>query len=235
VDATAVRYQRVSDGVSVITLDDGKANALSLPMQAAIGDALDAAERDDAAVVLEGRPGMFSGGFDLATLQGADQAAAAMVIGGFRLAERLLRFPNPVVVACSGHAVAMGAFLLLAVDQRLGAAGDFRIVANEVAIGLTMPRAAIELCRLRLSPAHFHRAVLTSHVHDPHAAVAAGFLDEVVAPDALAPTSLAAAARLRGLDVAAYRGTKARAVGPALELLAEAIAADDAELSAALA
>jgi enoyl-CoA hydratase len=129
----------------------------------------------------------------------------------------------------------MGAFLLLATDQRLGAAGDFRIVANEVAIGLTMPRAAIELCRLRLAPAHFHRAVLTSQVHDPHAAVAAGFLDDVVAPEVLAPSALASAERLRVLDVAAYRGTKARAIGPALDRLREAIAEDDAELAAALA
>ena len=115
---TLLDYQ-LSDGVATITLDDGKVNALSLEMQAAIGAAIDRAEADDAAIVLTGRPGMFSAGFDLATIgAGGAESAGGWCIGGFRLAQRLLTYPRPVVVGCTGHAIAMGTFLMFAADYR---------------------------------------------------------------------------------------------------------------------
>jgi enoyl-CoA hydratase len=198
-------------GVATITLDDGKANVLSPSMQGAIGSALDQAEADDAVVVLTGRPGVFSGGFDLRVLGAGGDEAVTMLRGGFQLAHRLLSFSRPVVVACTGHAVAMGAFTLLSADYRIGADGPFRIVANEVAIGLTMPHSALAILRWRLVPAYFDRAVMLSETFDPHAAVAAGFLDRVVAPDEVLPAALELAAAAAALDARAHAGTKRRA------------------------
>ena len=167
----------VDEGVATITMDDGKVNVLSLPMLTALGDALDRAQAEEAVVVLAGREGMFSAGFDLATLRGGGTDATDMLRAGFDLAHRLLSFPAPVVVACTGHAVAMGVFVLLSADYRIGTLGSFRITANEVAIGLPMPNSAIEICRQRLTPAHFHRTVVLAEVFPPETAVDAGFLD----------------------------------------------------------
>jgi enoyl-CoA hydratase len=147
------------DTIATITIDDGKVNALSLAVLAELNAALDQAERGGAVVILAGRDGVFSAGFDLPALRGGGPDAIAMLRAGFELAARLLAFPRPVVIACTGHAVAMGVFLLLCGDYRVGATGPYKITANEVAIGLTMPRAAVEICRQRLTPAHAARGV----------------------------------------------------------------------------
>jgi len=222
----------LGDGVATITVDDGKVNALSPAMLGEIGTALDRADADGAVVLLTGRPGMFSAGFDLRVLGAGGAGAAEMLRAGFELSYRLLSFPAPVVIACSGHALAMAVFLVLSGDYRLGADGAFRIGANEVAIGLTMPRAAIEVCRQRLAPAHFHRAVNNAEIYTPAAAVAAGFLDEVVAPEDLAARARERALALGALDRAAHRATKLRARHGALEALRAAIGTDDAEVRA---
>jgi len=223
---------RCADGVATITMDDGKANALSPAMLAAVNRGLDEAEAQPAVVLLTGRPGTFSGGFALPVLMGGGAEALAMLRAGFALSERLLSFPTPVVIACPGHAIAMGAFLLLSGDVRLGAAGPFRIVANEVAIGLTMPRAAVEICRQRLTPAAFNRAVLLSETFAPDDAVPAGFLDRVVDAPALAAAARDTATALGRLDPTAHAATKARTRAATLDALRTAIAADFAELEA---
>ncbi|HZB71759.1 MAG TPA: crotonase/enoyl-CoA hydratase family protein [Acidimicrobiales bacterium] len=224
------RYE-LEDAVATITMDDGKVNALSPAMLAALGEALDRAADDRAVVVLRGRAGTFSAGFHLPTLRAGGPEAVGMIRGGFELAERLLSFPTPVVVACTGHAVAMASFVLLAGDLRIGAAGEFRIQANEVAIGLTMPRAAIELCRQRLTPAAFSRAVLLSEPFTPDQAVDAGFLDRVVDPSALDDAARSAATALTALDLDAHRASKLRAREGTLQAVHDAIAVDAAELA----
>jgi enoyl-CoA hydratase len=201
----------LADGVATITMDDGKVNALSPNMLGELNAALDQAEADQTAVVLTGRSGVFSAGFDLAVLRARGPAAVAMFRSGFELAARLLAFPAPVLAACSGHAVAMGAFLLLAADYRIGVAGPFRITANEVAIGVTMPQAAIELCQARLAPPAFSKAVMLAEVFSPEDAAAAGFLDQVVGPTDLEAEVAAAAGRLSQLDRPALVATKLRA------------------------
>jgi enoyl-CoA hydratase len=225
-----VHYE-LGDGVATITMDDGKVNALSPTMLAGINGALDRAADDSAVVVLRGREGTFSAGFHLPTLRAGGPEATGMVRGGFELAARLLSFPRPVVVACTGHAVAMASFLLLSGDVRLGASGPFRIVANEVAIGLTMPHAAIELCRQRLTPAAFSRAVLLSETFSPDEAAVAGFLDRVVDPAALADEARSTATALAALDPNAHRASKLRARGATLQAIRAAIADDAAELT----
>lgn len=216
-------------GVAVIAMDDGKANVLSPAMLASINAALDKVG-DHEVVVLTGRPGMFSAGFDLSVLQSGGPASFEMLMGGFALSRRLLSWPTPVIIACSGHAIAMGVFLVLSGDYRIGVRGPYKLTANEVAIGLLMPRTAIEICRQRLTPAAFNRAVLLAEVFGPDEAVSAGFLDRVVDPADLMDESQRAAAQFAALSMGAHAGSKARVRQAALDAMDAAISADDAEL-----
>ena len=216
--------------ICTITLDDGKVNVLSPQMLGQMNAALDRAGEDRAAVVLAGRKGKFSAGFDLAVIGKGGSDAVDMLINGFRLAERLLSFPMPVVIACTGHALAMGSFLLLSADYRIGADGAHKIGANEVAIGMTMPRFGVEICRQRLAPAHFHRAVISAEIYSPAGAVEAGFLDRVVPEDELIAAARDKATALAELNMPAHTATKLRARDKALQAVREAIEADEADL-----
>ena len=227
-----VSYQ-LEDSIATLTMDDGKVNVLTLQMLTELNAALDQATADRAVVVLTGRAGVFSAGFDLAVLRSGGSEALAMLRAGFELAERILSFPTPVLIACTGHAVAMGVFLLLSGDYQVGSAGPYKITANEVAIGLTMPRAAIEICRQRLAPAHFNRAVINAEVFSPGEAVAGGFLDRVVQPSELHDVARAAAVELAKLDMNAHAATKLRARNHGLTAIRAAIEADDAALRGA--
>ena len=217
---------RLDDAIATITIDDGKVNVLSLAVLTEVNAALDRAEQDQAVVVLSGREGVFSAGFDLPVLRAGGPDALAMLRAGFETAARLLAFPRPVVIACTGHAVAMGVFLLLCGDYRVGATGPFKITANEVAIGLTMPRAAVEICRQRLTPAHFNRAVIIAETFSPADAVAAGFLDRTVEASEVHEVARGVAAQLAALDRDAHAATKRRARGRALDAIRAAIDMD---------
>ena len=226
--STLVRYE-CSDGIATITLDDGKANVLGSAMLRALNDALDRAEADRAVVVLTGRERMFSGGFDLAVFRGNPGGLLDMLETGARLAARLLAFPRPVLAACNGHAIAMGAFLLLCADLRIGADTDTRIQVNEVQAGLTLPRFAIELCRSRLSAAHRPMVVLAASPCTPRQAQAAGFLDEIVAPAELGDAVRQRALAVAALDATAFAATKQRLNADLLATLQTAIERDAAE------
>jgi enoyl-CoA hydratase len=223
---------RLEESIATITMDDGKMNVLSLPMFAELSAALDRAEADRAVVVLTGREGAFSAGFDLRALGAGGASTRDLVRTGFELAERVLSFPAPVVVACSGHALAMGVFLVLSGDYRVGAAGAYRIGANEVAIGITMPFFGVEICRQRLAPAHFHRAVVNAEIYAPDDAVAAGFLDRVVPAAELQAFARTTAGRLAQLDFDVHAASKRRARDHALRAIRAAIEADDAAFRA---
>ena len=214
-------------GVAVLVMDDGKANAMSGAMQAALNAALDRAEAEAGAIVLAGRPGKFSAGFDLGVLMGGGPEAVAMTNGGFELAHRVSACPVPVVAACTGHAIAMGAFLLLSCDYRVGADDDYRLSANEVAIGITMPHTAIEVVTHRLPPHVAERALLQSEVFSAANAVQTGWLDALAAPDAVVDVAVAHATHLvETLNPEAHAATKARVRERHLEALALAVAAD---------
>lgn len=230
---TLVTYER-NDAVATISMDDGKVNVLSLAMLSELNAAFDQAEADGAVPVLSGRPGVFSAGFDLAVLTGGGEDALRMLRGGFELSERLLSLSLPVVIACTGHALAMGSFLLLSGDYRLGAEGAFKIGANEVAIGMVMPQAAIEVCRQRLATPFFGRAVIDAEIFSPATAVQAGFLDATAPADALAQAALGIAGQLAGLNLQAHAATKLRTRREVLDRLHRAIEDDDAALRAAL-
>lgn len=205
-----------SGDVAVLRLDDGKANAISPAVLQAFGEALDQAEEAGQAVALVGRPGRFSAGFDLSVLREGPAAGRALVTGGAQLALRLARFPAPVVIACTGHALAMGAVLLTAADTRIGAAGDFKLGFNEVAIGMTTPVFLMELARERISKRHFTRAIVQAEIYGPEAAVDAGLLDRTVEAERVVEVAHAEAERLAKLPRGAYVGTRALARAAAL-------------------
>lgn len=218
----------LEESVATIAMDDGKVNVMSAEMLTALNEAFDRAAADRAAVLLKGRPGVFSAGFDLAVLKAGGENSRRVVRMGFELGYRILSFPAPVVVACTGHAIAMGVFLVLSADYRLGADGPYKIGANEVAIGITMPYFAIEMCRQRLAPAQFHRAVTCSEIFAPADAVPAGFLDRVVPPAELEGEERNVALALSKLDRDVFAKSKLRAVEQPLRAIRTAIETDAA-------
>lgn len=200
----------LQDGVAVLTLDDGKANALSTPVIEAFEQALDRALEEATAVVVAGRPERFCAGFDLKVmLQGMDQAAALLQRGA-SLFMKLYGLPLPVVVACTGHAVAGGALLVLTGDHRVGAAGPYRIGLNEVEIGMPVPVLAMELARDRLVATELHKATLHARIYAPDDAVRAGWLDEVVPAGEVLARARAEAARLGAFARFPYAASKRR-------------------------
>jgi enoyl-CoA hydratase len=217
--AQAVRLDRAGD-VAVITIDDGKANALSHAVIDAIDNALDEAASDANAVVLAGRPGRFSAGFDLSVMKGGPDDVRALVRAGADLSVRLYTFPRPVVIAATGHALAAGAILLMAADVRIGAEGAFKIGLNEVAIGMPVPHFASELARDRLSRRHLTAATLLATVYEPEAARDAGYLDAVVAPDAVIDTAIERATALAStLSIPAFEATRRTIREPVASLI----------------
>ena len=211
---------RHDESIAVITLDDGKANVLGLGMQQAINEALDNADRDDVgAVVIAGNQKVFSGGFDLKVFQSGDvDASIAMLKGGFELSHRLLSYPKPVVMACTGHAIAMGSFLLCSGDHRIAAPG-YNIQANEVSIGMVMPYAALEVVKLRLTRSAYQQAVGLSKVYFGEAALAAGWIDEIVLPDAVLERAEDAAHEYAKLHKGAHAASKLRARAETLDAI----------------
>lgn len=224
---------QTAEHVTTLTLDDGKVNAMSLAMFMALNAALDQAQAAGTVVVIRGRPGIFSAGFDLATLRAGGDAARQMLLAGAGLTERLLSFPAPVLAVLTGPAMAMGAFLALSADARI-ALDDvrFKIAANEVAIGLTMPRFAAIVLRHRLTPAQCDLAAITARPVDVRGALAGGWIDDAVPAAQLDAAVDASTAALAGLDRAAHVGTKLRMRAGTLGALREAISADTADWNA---
>jgi enoyl-CoA hydratase len=222
---------RLDDTVAVITLDDGKANAIGHATLAACNDALDRAESEARAVVIEGRHGRFSAGFDLATMTESTEAMRELVIGGARLMMRIYGSPLPTVAACTGHALAAGALLLLSCDRRLGTAGTAKIGLNEVAIGMPLPVFAVELARERLAPSEFTAATMGARVYDPEGAVRAGYLDEVVADFDLVTAAIGEARELGELHSGAYSRTKTVARQAVIDRILDTLEDDMASIS----
>ncbi|GLZ86950.1 enoyl-CoA hydratase [Metapseudomonas resinovorans] len=225
-----ISYQ-LEDGIATLTLSNGKVNAISPDVIAAFNAALDRAEQDRAIVIITGQPGILSGGYDLKVMTSGPQNAVALVAAGSTLARRMLAHPYPVIVACPGHAVAKGAFILLSADYRIGVEGPFNIGLNEVQIGMTMHHVGIELARDRLRKSAFHRSVINGEMFDPQGALDAGFLDKVVPVEQLQETARAAALQLKKINMTAHRNTKLKVRKALLETLDAAIELDKQHLA----
>ncbi len=201
----------LEDGIATIELADGGSNLLSPLMISSVNAALDKAEREAGAVVLTGAGTVFSAGFDLKVMKAGPVPAFKMLMGGFATVTRLVKLPLPLVVASNGHTVAAGVFLLLAGDYRYGTDGDFKIVLNEVEIGMTMPHTALAIAKYRLTTSAFEQVINQSVVYSPVDAKDAGFLDEVVIADSLINDAQLRAKNLAELNAKAFRQTKLRA------------------------
>lgn len=220
-----ISYQ-FEDGIATLTLCNGKVNAISPDVIAAFNVALDRAAQDKAIVIVTGQPGILSGGYDLKVMTSGPQNAVNLVAAGSTLARRMLAHPFPIIVACPGHAVAKGAFILLSADYRIGVEGPFSIGLNEVQIGMTMHHVGIELARDRLGKAAFQRSVINGEMFDPQGAVNAGFLDKLVPADQLLATAQAVAQQMKKINMSAHKNTKLKVRKALLETLDQAIELD---------
>ncbi len=223
--STIVTYTH-KDGVATIAMDDGKANALGTSVWAELNAALDKAEAKNAIVVLTGREGMFSGGFDLKEIGNGPQDALVLTSLGSRFARRIMAYPRPVILAATGHTIAMGAFLALACDYRMIKEGKFKTGLNETLIGMTMHNFGIELGRYRLTNQYFNRCVINAEIFGPKDAVRAGFFDRVVPEDQWDMTIAGAAQMFGQLNETAFKGTKLRARKAIFKILDQAIEDD---------
>lgn len=217
------------DAYTALHLDDGKANALGFEMIAAINGGLDTAAEREMPVVIQGRPGKFSAGFDLSVMVNQDDETRRLLSQGAELSLRLMRFETPVILAVTGHALAMGALLCLSADYRIGVEGEFKLGLNEAAIGMTLPWFGVELARHRLATTHFTASVGLAKIYDPSTAVEAGFLDEAVAAEGFEARVEEMAKTVAKLDMAAHRGSKERVREEFFKRSAEGMQRDFAE------
>jgi len=216
----------MNDGVAVIALDDGKANALGSQMWAELNAALDRAEKDDAIVIITGRDGMMSGGFDLKEMGDGPQDALELTSKGSKFARRIMSHPRPVIMAAPGHTIAMGAFLALACDYSMIKAGSYKVGLNETLIGMTMHNFGIEMGRYHLSKNYFNRCVINGEIFDPKSAMHAGFFDRVI-PEEQWPMAIPMAGQMFGqLNAKAFRETKLRSRKEIFAILDQAIEDD---------
>tara|TARA_R110001606_G_scaffold55599_3_gene135323 strand:+ start:2049 stop:2750 length:702 start_codon:yes stop_codon:yes gene_type:complete len=220
-----VTYQS-EEKYAIITIHNGKANAISHEVIAGLNLSLDKAEQDDKIVILTGTPGIFSGGFDLKVMSKSAASAKELVTKGSQLSLRMLSFSKPIIIACNGHAIAKGAFLLLSADYRIGVEGDFKIGLNEVMIGMTMHNAGIAIAKSRLTEVYVNRSVNNAEIFSSKDAVKAGFLDVIVPENQLLPTAIKVAEMFTKLNKKAHAATKLKVRKPHLEALENAIELD---------
>ncbi len=194
--------------VAVVAVDDGANNTLDINVVNSMLSAFRTVQEQAGALVLAGRPGFYSVGLDMETVQSGGEAASDLLHGGTELILRLAEFPRPVVAACTGHALGAAAVSLLCCDVRIGAAGDFKIGMDWVSRGLPVPDLAVELAQARLSPRHMTLACNTAKLYSPDEAVEAGFLDSVTSEDAVEQACGVAAELAQRLDPRAFEVTR---------------------------
>lgn len=228
---TQILSYQLQDEIAKITMDDGKANALSETMLDELERGLDRAEKEARSVVITGRPGRLSGGFDLSVMTSGPEALRALVRHGAELLLRIYDFPRPVLIGCTGHAMAAGALMLLAADFRIGVEGPFKIGLNEVSIGMPIPIVGVEMARERLTPRYLQRATLLAEILDPSDARKAGYLDETCLPEDLERVLTTRAQHLCQLKDPAFRITRGHLRREKLLYIRETLDADIASLS----
>jgi len=218
----AVDYTLIND-IALMGFDDGKANVIGHDFMDAMKAGLDKSERESKAVVIAGRPGLFSGGFDLKEIGKGPQAASTIMNKGAEMMHRMFSYPKPLIVACTGHAIAAGAFLLLTADNRIGTKGDFKIGLNETSIGATFPVFGIELARTRLSPRYLTRSFVQSELFSASEAINAGFLDQIVEAEDVIETAVNLARSLGELPASAYTSNKLDARKTAISTIGDSL------------
>lgn len=216
----------LENGVAVLTMDDGRANALGHDMIAALTAALVRADKEAKAILLLGREKRFCAGFDLEVMAAGPDKVVTLVSAGANLLLDIYTHRLPVVIGCTGHALAAGGLLLLAADLRIGAEGDFKIGLPEVAIGMTLPIFGLELARDRLARHHLTAAVTQARIYNPHEAAQIGYLDQTAPLSDLRATALARATELGALNQPAFANTKRKERAATVALIRQTLTSD---------
>lgn len=214
----------VENDVATIQLDDGKANAFSNAMFDAVNAAMDQAETDAKIIVLRGKDGIFSAGYNLKELMLGGETAVNLVRRGSEFAVRMMETPKPIICAGDGHIVALGAFIFLAADYRIGKNGAFQVGLPETAKGLPMHNFGRELAMPRLNRRYFSRAFINGEMFTPDQAVDVGYLDEAV--DDVDASIDKAVAFFKGVSLPAFAINKPRGHQTLMPVLKQAIEDD---------
>lgn len=201
---------KIENGLAVVTLRHGKANALDIEFCEALGKCFEELTNAPVrAVVVTGQGGMFSAGVDLirANAGGADYLHKFLPVLN-RAFDAIFFHPKPLVAAINGHAIAGGAVLACCTDRRIMARGGGRIGVTELLVGVPFPALAFEVVRFAVPQRYFPEFMYSGATYEADAALQRGWVDEVVAADALLPRAIAAAQELGRLAPAAFAQTK---------------------------
>jgi len=210
--------------ISIIKLDDGKANAFSYDMLSQVNELLKKVPRDSGALVITGREGLFSGGFDLKTLATGDiEKITKMVQLGYRLLLELFSFDRPIVAAVSGHSIALGLFVTCSADYRIAIDGKYVCQANEVRNNMDIPTQILEIIRARVNKKYFYSAVYHSDAYSVQDSIEVGYIDEVVSEDQFMKRVMEKAKELATLPHPFYANTKKTAQDDVRQKIADAI------------
>ena len=212
------------EDISIITLDDGKANVFSSEMSQQVNDCLDQVETEKGCLIITGKEGMFSAGLDLKTIQSGDmEKILDMSSSAFKLLARIFSFPRPVIAACSGHGIALGTFLICCCDYRIGIKGDFMLGANEMRTNMVIPTPILELIKFRVNNSHKYRAVLGAEMYTLEKAKEAGLMDDVVNPEDLMQAAMEKAKDLATMGHPSYALTKELFIAEPMSKINEAM------------
>jgi enoyl-CoA hydratase len=212
------------DDVSIITIDDGKANVFSKNMIDAFNECLDNVPTDKGSLIITGREGMFSAGFDLKVISSGDiEKIRDMTLNGFKLLARIFSFPRPVLAACSGHGIALGTFLLCCCDYRIGIKGEYMVGANEMRTNMVIPPPILELIKFRVTQSYKYRAVLGGEMFALEDATKTGIIDEITESNNLMNTAMEKAKDLSTMGNPSYSLTKELFIAEPLKKINDAI------------
>lgn len=212
------------DDVSIITIDDGKANVFSKNMIDAFNECLDNVPTDKGSLIITGREGMFSAGFDLKVISSGDiEKIRDMTLNGFKLLARIFSFPRPVLAACSGHGIALGTFLLCCCDYRIGIKGEYMVGANEMRTNMVIPTPILELIKFRVTQSYKYRAVLGGEMFALEDATKTGIIDEITESNNLMNTAMEKAKDLSTMGNPSYSLTKELFIAETLKKINDAI------------
>ena len=212
------------DDISIITLDDGKANVFSPEMSNQLNVCLDQVDTESGCLIITGREGMFSAGLDLKVIQSGDvDRILEMSSSAFKLLARIFSFPRLVIAACSGHGIALGTFLICCCDYRIGIKGDYMLGANEMRTNMVIPTPILELIKFRVNDSHKYRAVLGAEMYNFNQAQEAGLIDDVVDIDNLMSAATEKAKDLATMGHPSYTMTKELFIAEPMAKINEAL------------
>jgi enoyl-CoA hydratase len=209
---TKINYE-IENGIAVIKMDDGKANAMDNVFFEEFSKSLDHVETNNAKVLIfAGRPGFFSGGLDLKLVSILQPKELSTFYETFALTMlRVFSLPIPTIAACTGHAIAGGAMLSFACDRRFIIDGNYKIQINEVLIGVPLPSFMLLIGGSAIPQQWQNETLLHGKAYNPKEIVARNMFDAVVKEgDDVVDYAKSEAEKLLALNLPAYAITKKR-------------------------